>query len=303
MIKYRCPDCGANCNTSHCYDCDIDIPMSQRFNDETETGPSDDYKPLQNVSPGVRSQYKCPDCGAICQSTYCFTCDKNLPTSAQYNAGASSGNVGMLHYKSSGLSFGTGFDKTVGNYFSVDTCGKRFKFKGDSNYYAFGDLVNYELCENNSTIQKGGIGRAIVGGALFGDVGAVIGAQTRKSRNVVDSLYIRLTLKSEGMKKITFINSSTDRNGFIYKTARKSADEVLSELELILAENQNATAQTASQQQHEPQSVSSPIQQPPQTEKSPALIADELLKLKQLLDMGVLTQEEFDQQKQKLLNI
>lgn len=297
MIKYRCPDCGANCNTSHCYDCDIDIPMSQRFNDETETGPSDDYKPLQNVSTGVRSQYKCPDCGAICQSAYCFTCDKNLPVSAKYNASASSGSVDLLHYKSAGLSFGTGFDKTIGNYFSMDTCGKRFKFKGDHNYYAFGDLVNYELCENNSTIQKGGIGRAIVGGALLGNVGAVIGAQTRKSRNIVDSLYIRLTLKPSGMKKITFINSPTDRNGLFYKTVRKSADEVLSELELIFAENQSAAIQEAAQ----PQPAPTPVQQP-QTEQSPTLIADELLKLKQLLDMGVLTQEEFDQQKQKLLN-
>ena len=31
-------------------------------------------------------------------------------------------------------------------------------------------------------------------------------------------------------------------------------------------------------------------------------VADELLKLKQLLDMGVLSQEEFDEQKNKLLN-
>lgn len=145
--------------------------------------------------------------------------------------------------------------------------------------------------------MKGGIGRAIVGGALFGDVGAIVGAQTRKSQNVVDSLYIRLTLKSSGMKKITFINSSTDRNGFIYKTERKSADEVLSELDLILAENQSAAIRETAQ----PQPVSVSVQQP-QSEQSPTLIADELLKLKQLLDMGVLTQEEFDQQKQKLLN-
>jgi len=31
-------------------------------------------------------------------------------------------------------------------------------------------------------------------------------------------------------------------------------------------------------------------------------VADELLKLKQLLDMGVLSQEEFNEQKDKLLN-
>ena len=33
-----------------------------------------------------------------------------------------------------------------------------------------------------------------------------------------------------------------------------------------------------------------------------ASITDELIKLKQLLDMGVLTNEEFENQKQKLLN-
>ncbi len=222
MIRYRCPKCGANCRTSYCYDCETGIPISQRFDDEFETEPSEEYKPVQNTSSGVRSQYKCPNCGAICQSAYCLICDKSLPDSAQYNASASSGNFNMLHYKSSGLSFGTGFDKTIGSCFFVDTRGKRFKFKGDSSCYRFSDLVNYELFENNSTIQKGGIGRAIIGSALFGDVGAIVGAQTRKSQNVVDSLYIRLTLKSVGMKTITFINSQTDRNGFFTKWSGKT---------------------------------------------------------------------------------
>lgn len=311
MIKYRCPECGASCNTSHCYDCDIDIPMSQRFDDAVESGPSKEYKPIQNVSyhdttPGTSSRYKCPDCGAICQSAYCFTCEKNLPFSAQYNAPSSTsyGNVNTLHYKTSNSSYSTTstFDKKIGLYFAVDSYNKRFKIKGDGSYYTFGDLVNYELYENNSVIQKGGIGRAIVGGALFGEVGAIVGAQTRKSQNFVDSLYIRITLKSSGMKKITFINSPTDRNSMIYKMERKSADEVLSELDLISAENQNEAIQTAAQTQYEPQPAPPPIQQTSQPEQSPTLIADELLKLKQLLDMGVLTQEEFNQQKQKLLN-
>lgn len=306
MIKYRCPECGGNCNTSHCFDCDIDIPMSQRFDDSVESEPSEEYRPIQNTSyhdttPGTSSRYKCPDCGAICQSAYCFTCEKDLPFSAQYSAPntVSRGNVNVLHYKSSNPSYSvtTTFDKKIGLYFAVDSYNKRFKIKGDGSYYTFGDLVNYELYENNSVIQKGGIGRAIVGGALFGEVGAIVGSQTRKSKNYVDSLYIRITLKSSGMKKITFIDSPTDRNGIFYKSERKCADEILSELDLISAENQSAAFQAAAQSQYE-----QPVQQTTQNEQSPTLIADELLKLKQLLDMGVLTQEEFDQQKQKLLN-
>ncbi len=83
---------------------------------------------------------------------------------------------------------------------------------------------------------------------------------------------------------------------------RKNANEVLSELELILAENQSAASQVVSQPPNEPKSATPLVQQPPHPQQSPTLVADELLKLKQLLDMGVLTQEEFDQQKQKLLS-
>ena len=77
---------------------------------------------------------------------------------------------------------------------------------------------------------------------------------------------------------------------------------MVSELELIISENQNIANQTASQSQYEPQLASSPVQQPIPTGQPQISVADELLKLKQLLDMGVLTQEEFAQQKQKLLN-
>lgn len=293
MIKYRCPECGANCNITHCFDCDIDIPVSQKFDDAVESGPSQEYRPIQNVpyhdttSIGTASRYKCPDCGAICQTAYCFTCEKDLPLYVKQNASS-----GTLRYKS------VADCKKIGHYFTVDSHNKRFKLDRESSWYTFGDLVNYELYENNSVIQKGGIGRAIVGGALFGGVEAIVGAQTRKSQNIVDSLYIRVTLKSSGMKKITFIGSPIDRNSISYKMERKSADEVLSELDLIASNNQSSAIQESIQPQREPPTADPPVQ----AEHSPTLIADELIKLKQLLDMGVLTQDEFDRQKQKLLN-
>ena len=300
MIKYRCPECGANCNTSHCYDCDIDIPMSQKFDSETESGPSKEYRPVpstpyRDTSAGTAC-FKCPDCGAICQSAYCFTCEKDLPQQAKYFAPSTSsrGNVDALHYdKPTGFSY----ERKVSGYLTVDTFNKTFTIKHGGNH-TFGDLVSFELYENNSVLQKGGVGRALVGGALFGSTGAIVGAATRKSHSVVDSLYIRLTCKS-GMEKITFISSPTDRNGIFYKSIRNTCDEVMAELELILAEKQNAAAKNEAEQEATPPP---PVQQSATVEQSPTLIADELLKLKQLLDMGVLTEEEFNQQKQKLLN-
>ena len=237
--------------------------MSYRFNDETQSDPDD-----------------------------------RLPFYARIN-----GDTAGSAMRPSMYAGATDFDQKIGSYLSVDNTNKIFKVQGSSDRHTFADLLNYELYENNSVIMEGGVGRAIVGGALFGNVGAVVGATTRKSKNVVDALYIRLTLKSSGMKRITFINSPTDRNGFVYKSSRKTSDEVVSKLELIINENRNSAVQAASQVnqiRYEPQPAPSPVQ--PQTEQSPTLVADELLKLKQLLDMGVLTQEEFDQQKQKLLN-
>lgn len=181
-------------------------------------------------------------------------------------------------------------DVKIGAYFRVDNYGKRFEIYGDRNSYKFDDLVNFELYENDGIEAKGGIGRAIVGGALFGGVGAVVGAATRKSESKVNSLYIRLTLKSVGMKKIVFISSSTPRNSFVYKTQRKAADEIMSQLELI-AENNKVESETARIHQEQTEAAAPSVS-----------VADELLKLKQLLDIGVLTDEEFQQQKQKLLN-
>lgn len=287
MIKYKCPKCGASCRTSHCNDCDKDIPMSCRYDD------SEDVQSNSNiVSTPQRIGYKCPLCGTTCRTLYCYDCDRDIPMSTSNNA---------TWHESHSLSNKTTeyYDISIGKYISINSRHKRFRIQNDSHLYSFSDLVNYELCENNSVIQKGGIGRAIIGGAFFGEVGAIVGAQTRKSKNVVDSLYIRITLKSSGMKKITFISSPTDRNGWIYKSIRNTCDEVISELELISAENQNVAAQKAIEQEAAPPPS---VQQTTTVEQSPTLIADELLKLKQLLDMGVLTEEEFNQQKQKLLN-
>ncbi|MDE6672170.1 MAG: SHOCT domain-containing protein [Ruminococcus sp.] len=49
--------------------------------------------------------------------------------------------------------------------------------------------------------------------------------------------------------------------------------------------------------------VSRPIVRPENTLKKTSMTADELLKLKQLLDAGVLTQEEFDKMKKQLLGL
>ncbi|MGN1338871.1 MAG: hypothetical protein ACI4WS_01130 [Oscillospiraceae bacterium] len=271
MIRYKCPECGASCHTAHCYDCDRDIPMSQRYDDEVGSEPSADYSPaMPNSSAREKpvysrySGYKCPTCGATCKTSHCFDCDKDLPLSARIGDNYAASSNRPVSFSSS-RSHTASCDVKIGVYFRVDNYGKRFEIYGDRNSYKFSDLVNFELYESDELVAKGGVGRAIVGGALFGDVGAIVGATTRKSESKVNSLYIRLTLKSVGMKKIVLISSPTPRNSFIYKTERKSADEIISQLELIAAQNKAENEQAQSQPE------------PPQPVASLNMVADELL--------------------------
>lgn len=272
MIKYKCPNCGATCNTSHCYDCDKDIPFSCRFDES-----SDDAE-----EGTATTGYKCPTCGATCRTPYCYDCDKDLP---MRKAGGWHTKHGLTREIQSNLSA----RNSMSSYFWIDKNARQFRINGNGISFPFSDLINYELCENNSVIQESGFDNAVIGGVLFGEVGAIVGAQARDTIRVVDSLYIRISLKSGGMKRITFITAPTSRDTDFYRRTRKIADEIISGLDYIVSDNKNRIAEQSNQDI-------------PDKTKSVPLIADELLKLKQLLDMGVLTDEEFNRQKQKLLN-
>ncbi len=184
------------------------------------------------------------------------------------------------------------YDVKVGEYFWANTSEKVFRVAGQTGKCEYSDLVDFELCEDDTTIAKGGVGRALVGGALFGSAGAIVGAATRKTSDVCKSMYIRITVKSVGMLKIILVSGNTPRDSFIYKVAKDCADKIISQLEIIAATNKlDDTAPTPN------------LTDNSSSDKTQSFsVADELLKFKQLLDMGVLTQEEFDSQKRKLLN-
>ena len=282
MKKYKCPGCGATCKTSYCYDCDKDIPRSCSFEDDSQ---SDEASSESSVSG-----YRCPKCGITWQIPYCHDCDMSISLKSKNS------NSKWNPYEDSAETFAeTGNPNLL---LGVDNERKRFTINGEKIFYQFSDLISYELFENNVVIQESGVDRAVIGGLLFGEVGAIVGAQTRGSQNAVDSLYIRISLKDGRMKRIDLITSPTSRNGAFYGSMRKRADEIIAKLDSISAENKRSVAE-------ENRKIQEAVLSPPQsaqTQVSPTLIADELLKLKQLLDMGVLTEEEFKQQKQKLLN-
>lgn len=175
-------------------------------------------------------------------------------------------------------------DKKIGSALWVDTSCRKWAIPDrmpDSTYYVtaatklyeYDDIVSYSLIEDNKTITKGGasIGRAVVGGVLFGGVGAVIGGTTgsKTSETKCNTRQIKITLRNADKPAvyITFVKGgSTVRN--------TDPQDVLSMLDIMT-------------KAPDPKPVSS---------------TDEIKKYKELLDIGAITQAEFDEKKKQLLN-
>ena len=183
--------------------------------------------------------------------------------------------------------------KKIGTHMEIDEEQKKwlipdgvFGGKKNPKIYNFSDIVDFELLEDGESIAKGGLGRAVVGGVLFGGVGAIVGGGTggKKSKPICTSLNIKITLNnmSNPVAYINFIKTSTKKNSIIYKSMYKSAQECLSVLQLIV------NGQEEVKNDIETTSISS---------------ADEILKFKNLLDQGIINEEEFEAKKKQLLGL
>lgn len=157
--------------------------------------------------------------------------------------------------------------------------------KKNPDIFSFSELIDFELNEDGESITKGGLGSAVVGGVLFGGVGAIVGGGLgKKQKDVINRMSVVINLRNEFIShiEIPLITTETKKNGFIYKTSKDEAQRIVALLSVIV------DAQKASQSAPATAAGSS---------------ADELLKFKQLLDSGVITQEEFDAKKKQILGL
>ena len=162
----------------------------------------------------------------------------------------------------------------------VDDKRKIFKLAGRLIPYA--DLVGFELLEDGKTITEGGIdiGRAAMGGAFFGTAGASFGGFSKvkkEDKEICTNMQILVMLRNQkyGTMTIPFIFMKTDKSKAAYSLAKTNAKATLSGLNYIL----EISADRA---------ISS---------------FDNLKKLKELFDLGILTEDEYDNRKKDILGI
>lgn len=158
--------------------------------------------------------------------------------------------------------------------------------KKDPTVYKYSDILEYELIEDGESLTRGGLGRAVAGGFLFGGVGAVVGGVTggKKTKSIINKMQIKITIKdiNNPVVYINLIVVSTKSSSMIYKSAQNSAQNILSTLSVIL------------DNMKEQDKVSN--------NNASVSVADELVKMKKLFDDGILSKEEFEKAKEKILN-
>lgn len=174
----------------------------------------------------------------------------------------------------------------------IDENSKRwtvYNFNGESKIYSFNDIVKVELDENgNKYVSQNGVLRAVVGSAIFGGVGAIVGATTATKSHTINSLNVIVYTSriSDPVITIPLIISPVSDPSALYLRNRADAIKLMSMLNAIAMQNTSSN--------------SKPDEKAPEASLS---AADELAKYKKLLDDGAISEEEYSTVKRKLLNI
>lgn len=172
----------------------------------------------------------------------------------------------------------------IGNLIKFNDVTREFIIGQDdvADLFKYDNIVDYELLENGSSLSKGNVGGALLGGALLGSTGAIIGATSKQENiKICDSLVIKLTLRDTYRKVVylNFITQSIPISSQQYKITYTLAQNCMSLLKIAcdkVKSSERGSAESFSQ-------------------------ADELRKFKQLLDDGIITEEEYQNKKKQLL--
>ncbi|MFI3214965.1 MAG: SHOCT domain-containing protein [Eubacteriales bacterium] len=176
----------------------------------------------------------------------------------------------------------------------VDSENKLFRIEnGIFKYQIFNysNLSSFELVEDNIVTSSGGLGAAIVGGLVAGGVGAVVGgivAEKTSASKTCDSLKLKLELVNTYTDTlyIDFIKSPTQKKSSFYKLMLKSAEDLSRFLNNVIVYNT------------EKKQV---IQKSSRASYQHTSLADEIQKIKELLDNGAITKMEYDVLKKKII--
>ena len=162
---------------------------------------------------------------------------------------------------------------------------------------SYKDLISVEIVEDGTTLTKtvrsSQLGGVFVGGLVLGGVGAIIGglSGTTKTTGKVRRVDLRIVVDdtAKPLHDVAFLASEVAKDNGTYKIALSHAGRWQRVIEVLIrrADQENRDAQMA-------------LAQTPSASPT-SYVADELKKLADLHQNGVLSQDEFNEQKRRLL--
>ena len=169
----------------------------------------------------------------------------------------------------------------------------------------YSDIIEVSYEENGSQLYTKSAGRtiggAIVGGVLMGGAGAVVGGlsgaskQNKEIENMDIKILLRSTIRTscvlhfKDVDRVLKTKEDADRK--LYEKYVKNANQAKDVLSVIIDNAKQVSTPTA-------QPIAQPVVAP-----ASSSVADELAKLAKLKADGILTDEEFQAQKSKLLGL
>ena len=175
-------------------------------------------------------------------------------------------------------------------YIEVDMSNKRWRINNSnqvgyrnnkSDIYEFKDLRDFELLEKSGgSYTKATTAPTMLGAAL----GVVNSTKTYAQTTEYLDMKIRVSFKDLSVPDQYIVFGGNQKGSSTYKVTYENIERCLSLLRKIKAYNEE----------------NAPVKKIEQSNNR-YYVADEILKLKSLLDEGIITQEEFDAQKSKLL--
>lgn len=180
-------------------------------------------------------------------------------------------------------------------YIFIDSATKRFKYLNLENdvdvTVNFNEIVSYEVYEDGKEIIKSKSGNVLLGGLLAGVPGMLVAQNSqREIEKPITSLklVIRLNNFNQPQLVITFI----DNNLYLKENYKSIQNTIYENLRLIYSNLEiikHNHSQSSNIEELEPQKQNN--------------LKDELVKLKELLDSDLITQEEYDAKKKQLLGL
>ncbi len=155
--------------------------------------------------------------------------------------------------------------QTFGNYAAFDDDARLMRLTGSGELIAYGDILDYEYIEEKGNMGRGGVARAF--SFVF------------SGEYVATAMKIRLLIAGNPPREllIPLLITPTKSSNFIYRSLKGSADAILLKLNEILPTRPGAY--------------------------EAADYTEEIRKLNQLKEEGILTEAEFEAKKKQLLGI